>query len=497
MDLIWVEEPVRRWDADGMVTVGRGIRASIAAGENLTGLEQFRPLLAAGALDVVQTAAGWGVTHFLRVAALAHAYDLPVSPIGTTPMGLVHAATAVPNHMATELQDLEPPTGLSVDMTVEDGRFVLGDSPGLGVTVDEAAISRIEGRPSRAVPGRAAHQTRERGSPAGRRAAAMKPGFHAAGLPLPELGFGGAQIGNLYRATTDEEAAEAVAAAWDAGIRYFDTAPHYGLGLSERRLGRALRNYPRDDFVVSTKVGRLLEPSGTPMSRIPRGSPSLRPIAGSATTAVTACSARSRRASNAWVSIASTSCSSTIRTTMPARRSKPRHRPCPSCAPRESSGLWSRDEPVRDARPVRARDRRGRGDGGGQVHPAGPDGAQQDLLPAALDRGVGVINAGIFNSGLLSTAASAPGARFDYGTVAGGGRRSRHPTGSRLRAVRGGPTNRRGSVRACHPAVVSVVVGLRTPTQVHNLMVRWRRRVPEALWSALTEQGLLHAEVVG
>jgi L-alanine-DL-glutamate epimerase-like enolase superfamily enzyme len=155
VDLIWVEEPVRRWDADGMVAVGRGIRASIASGENLTGLEQFRPLLAAGALDVVQTAAGWGVTHFLRVAALAHAYDLPVSPIGTTPVGLVHAATAVPNHIASELQDLEPPTGLSVDVSIEDGRFVLGDSPGLGVTVDEAAISQIEARssvPSRAGP---------------------------------------------------------------------------------------------------------------------------------------------------------------------------------------------------------------------------------------------------------------------------------------------------------------------------------------------------------
>jgi L-alanine-DL-glutamate epimerase-like enolase superfamily enzyme len=144
IDLIWIEEPVRRWDADGMVSVGRGIRASIAAGENLTGLEQFRPLLAAGALDVVQTAAGWGVTHFLRVAALAHAYDLPISAIGTTPVGLVHAATSVPNHIAAELQDLEPPTGLSVDMRVEDGRFVLGDTPGLGVTVDEAAISRVE-----------------------------------------------------------------------------------------------------------------------------------------------------------------------------------------------------------------------------------------------------------------------------------------------------------------------------------------------------------------
>ena len=150
VDLIWVEEPVRRWDAAGMVAVSRGVRASVAAGENLTGLEQFRPLLAAGALDVVQTASGWGITHFLRVAALAHAFDLPVSPIGTTPLGLVHAATAVPNHIATELQDLAPPTGLSIDLDVEDGRFVLGDSPGLGVTVDEEAIAAVE--PPESVP---------------------------------------------------------------------------------------------------------------------------------------------------------------------------------------------------------------------------------------------------------------------------------------------------------------------------------------------------------
>src|SRR4051794_19362634 len=152
VDLIWVEEPVRRWDATGMVAVGRAVRASIAAGENLTGLEQFQPLLAAGAVDIVQTAAGWGITHFLRVAALAHAFDLPVSPIGTTPLGLVHAATAVPNHMSTELQDLTPPVGLTLDVCVEDGMFVLGDSPGLGVTVDEEAIALTE--PPDSVPSR-------------------------------------------------------------------------------------------------------------------------------------------------------------------------------------------------------------------------------------------------------------------------------------------------------------------------------------------------------
>lgn len=141
LDLVWVEEPVRRWDAEGLVATSRGIRASVATGENLTGLEEFRPLIAAGAVDVVQTSAAWGITHFLRVSALAHAHDLPVSPIGSTPVGLLHAATAVPNHLASELQDLRPPIGLSVDLHVEDGGFVLGNDPGLGIEVDDAAVT--------------------------------------------------------------------------------------------------------------------------------------------------------------------------------------------------------------------------------------------------------------------------------------------------------------------------------------------------------------------
>ncbi|WP_043456887.1 aldo/keto reductase [Arthrobacter sp. 31Y] len=78
---------------------------------------------------------------------------------------------------------------------------------------------------------------------------------------LGKLGFGGAGIGNLYRAIPDGEALATVLAAWDAGIRYFDTAPHYGLGLSEQRLGAVLRDKPRHEFIISTKVGRLLEPN--------------------------------------------------------------------------------------------------------------------------------------------------------------------------------------------------------------------------------------------
>lgn len=79
-------------------------------------------------------------------------------------------------------------------------------------------------------------------------------------VEVTELSFGAAAIGNLFTAVEPERAAAAVAAAWDEGVRYFDTAPHYGLGLSERRLGEALRDRPRDAYVLSTKVGRVLDP---------------------------------------------------------------------------------------------------------------------------------------------------------------------------------------------------------------------------------------------
>lgn len=79
-------------------------------------------------------------------------------------------------------------------------------------------------------------------------------------LELSELSLGCAQLGNLYRMVTDEQARETIEAAWALGIRYFDTAPHYGLGLSERRIGTALGEHPRDAYVLSSKAGRLLSP---------------------------------------------------------------------------------------------------------------------------------------------------------------------------------------------------------------------------------------------
>ncbi len=83
-------------------------------------------------------------------------------------------------------------------------------------------------------------------------------------VAVPRLGFGGAPLGNLYRAMAEPEAAATVSAALAGGMRYFDTAPLYGYGLSERRLGLYLRGAARDDLVVSTKIGRTLFPRTGP-----------------------------------------------------------------------------------------------------------------------------------------------------------------------------------------------------------------------------------------
>ncbi|ACD21207.1 aldo/keto reductase [Paraburkholderia phytofirmans] len=83
-------------------------------------------------------------------------------------------------------------------------------------------------------------------------------------LQVTGLGLGTAPLGGLYRDLSDEEAHATIAAAWDAGVRYFDTAPHYGNTKAEHRLGDALRRYPRADYVLSTKVGRRFVPRTTP-----------------------------------------------------------------------------------------------------------------------------------------------------------------------------------------------------------------------------------------
>lgn len=87
---------------------------------------------------------------------------------------------------------------------------------------------------------------------------------------LPQVGIGGSDMGNRNRVRPPQEATETVNAAISAGLNYFDTAPYYGLGLAERRIGDVLRDFPRGDFIISTKVGRMLKPDETVDPSTPR-----------------------------------------------------------------------------------------------------------------------------------------------------------------------------------------------------------------------------------
>ena len=168
-------------------------------------------------------------------------------------------------------------------------------------------------------------------------------------LSVTRLGFGAASIGGLFTPVSDADALAVARHAWDMGIRYFDVAPLYGYGSAERRLGAALADRPRDAFILSTKVGRLVRdvgaiPPGADLDRQalrrPRGRLLRRhgrAAASSSTTAPTASGARSRRAWNAWVSRASTSPTSTIPMTTGRRPSTRRTRRSTDSAPRASS----------------------------------------------------------------------------------------------------------------------------------------------------------------
>jgi D-threo-aldose 1-dehydrogenase len=300
----------------------------------------------------------------------------------------------------------------------------------------------------------------------------------------------------LYSPVDDRQARATVDAAWEAGVRSFDTAPHYGLGLSERRLGNALRDYPRDEFVVSTKVGRLLVPTGNSDQPDPEG------------FAVAATHTRVRDYSRDGVlrSLAG----SLERLGLDRIDLVLIHDPddherevldgaAPALSRLRSEGVIGAYGAGMNQSPMLARFvRRTDMD---MVMLAGrytllDQSASRDLLPAALERDVGVINAGIFNSGLLSRPRPQAGARYDYGTV----RPEVVERATRMAVVCEDfgvdlPTAA-AAFAGRHPAVVSVVVGLRTSEQVRDLVARWRRTVPDDLWTALVDQGLLDAGVV-
>lgn len=306
--------------------------------------------------------------------------------------------------------------------------------------------------------------------------------------------FGAAPIGNLGRAVSDEAAQEALAAAWAGGVRSFDTAPHYGLGLSERRLGAFLRDRPRGEFVISTKAGRVLEPNpvyaggddlahgfAVPDDHVRRFDPSEAGIRRSLEQSL-------ERLGLDRVDVLFL------------------HDPDVYDLDRGlAEGLPAlarlRDEGVVDAIGVGVNDaaaaaravREGDLD---VVMIAGrytllEQPAAEELLPIAEERGVAIVAAAPYNSGLLATDRPAAGASYDYASV---------PPAVLERA--------RGLAEACreagwslpaaavqfplrHPAVRAVAVGTARAEAVRENLARLSEPAPEGFWERLAELGLI------
>ncbi|GAA1054986.1 oxidoreductase [Agromyces luteolus] len=312
------------------------------------------------------------------------------------------------------------------------------------------------------------------------------------GPALTELGFGAAQLGNLYRPTGDAEAREAVDAAWDAGIRYFDTAPHYGLGLSERRLGEALRDRPRDEFVLSTKVGRLLVASGYPEGTMDDGG-----------FAVPATLRREWDLSRDGVrrSVEESLERLGLDRIDIAYLHDPDDHGEQAHAEAIPALIELREEGVvgavgagmnQSAMPAEFVDRHDVD----VIMLAGrytllEQGALDDLMPLAAERGVGIVAAAVYNSGLLSKPRPAADATYDYGPAPA-------EVMARANAIADvceefGLTLPEAAVAfpLRHPAVVSVVVGMRTADQVAGTVARYGAEIPEAFWQALSERRLV------
>lgn len=304
------------------------------------------------------------------------------------------------------------------------------------------------------------------------------------------LGLGCAQLGNLYRAMTDETAAAIVDAAWRTGVRYFDTAPHYGLGLSERRLGAALRGRPRDEYVLSTKVGRLLVENpayagerdtdgfDVPATLVRRRDYSRDGVLRSLEASMTRLGVD--RVDIAFVHDPEDHVDEALAGAIPALIEL-----------RDQGVLRGVGLGMNFDRVLAEFVRRSDVD---TVMIAGrytllEQPALDELLPLCEERGVRVMAAGVFNSGILAT--PAPGTTYDYREA---------PAELVARAQRIADVCARFGVDlptaaiampARHPAVEAVVLGASSARQVEANAARAATEVPDGLWAALAGEGLL------
>jgi D-threo-aldose 1-dehydrogenase len=320
---------------------------------------------------------------------------------------------------------------------------------------------------------------------------------------LGPLGFGAAPIGNLGRVVSDEDARSALEAAWDGGVRYYDTAPHYGLGLSERRLGSFLGTKPRDEFVISTKVGRILEPNpdyregdgddpGVEVTQLDDGF---------------AVPARLRRRFDpSEAGIRQSLEDSLERLGLDRVDVLFLHDPdvydldrglaegLPALARLRDEGLVGAvgvgvNDAAVAARAVREGDLDVIMIAGRYTLLEQP--AAEELLPLCEERGVAVVAAAPYNSGLLATDTPPTDASYNYATV---------PPAvlGRARELADACREEGWSLPAAalqyplrHPAVVAVAVGTARAESVRENLARLHSTAPDGFWQRFTERGLI------
>ena len=324
------------------------------------------------------------------------------------------------------------------------------------------------------------------------------------GLLVTRLGFGGASIGGLFRAVLDADAQTTVRHAWDIGIRYFDTAPLYGYGASERRIGAALQGETRDSFVLSTKVGRLV--------RLPDEVQATDEIDRQRSAGrEDAFYARSEPARLVFDYSADG-----VRRSLEESLDRLALERIDIALIHDPDDHWQ--EALDGAFPALARLReegivRAIGVGMNQsqmlarfaretdidaVLVAGrytllDQGALDDLLPACVDRGIGVLVAGVMNSGVLADP-RVPDNRFNYlpapsEVVDRAGRISdvcaRHGVPVRAAAVQ---------FPMAHPGIASLVTGVRSVAHLDEYPAFARRAIPADLWAELRAEGFLRPD---
>jgi D-threo-aldose 1-dehydrogenase len=311
---------------------------------------------------------------------------------------------------------------------------------------------------------------------------------------LGRLGYGAANVGNLYRAMSDDDAHAALQAAWDAGMRYFDTAPHYGLGLSERRLGEFLRTKPRSEYVLSTKVGRLLVPNRGGGDKLDLAAGFAVPATSRRTWDVTPTGVR--RSLEESLERMGLDAVDIAYLHDPERFDLDRglREGLPAVAALREEGLV---RAVGVGSMVNATLARAAQSGMVDLlmvagrYTIADTSAATSVLPACREHGVRVVAASVFNSGLTARSAPPDGVRYDYG-------RTPPLLLARVRRI-ASVCAQHGvelPVAALHfplrnPVVTSVVIGGGRPEQVRQNADRLAAHVPDALWADLAEAGLL------